>query len=31
VSRRIEQAPRDRPVLLRIRRGDNEQFVGIAR
>jgi serine protease Do len=31
VTRRLEQSPRDQPVLLKIRRGDHDQFVGIAR
>jgi len=29
VSRRLQQAPRDRPTLLKIRRGDHDQFIGI--
>jgi len=31
VTRRLEQVPRDQPVLLKIRRSDHDQFVGITR
>jgi serine protease Do len=31
VTRRLERTPRDQPVLLKVRRGDHDQYVGIAR
>ncbi|HMI83689.1 MAG TPA: Do family serine endopeptidase [Polyangiaceae bacterium] len=31
VTRRLDQSPRDRPVLLKVRRGDHDQFVAITR
>ena len=31
VTRRIEQVPRDQPLLLKIRRSDHELYVGVAR
>jgi hypothetical protein len=29
VTRRLERAPRGHPILLKIRRGDHDRFVGI--
>jgi serine protease Do len=29
--RRVDRAPRDQPILLKVRRGDHERFVGIER